>query len=209
MLKIGLTGGIASGKSEAARHFAAQGAAVIDTDQLARDVLSPGTPALQEVAHAFGRQILLPDGTLSRRALRHIIFSDPEARKRLEAITHPRIVALLRKRLEALSQAPYVVVEIPLLAESELTGELDRILVIDTPEEAQVERLMRRDDESMDKARAALGAQGSRPSRLELADDVIVNDEGLDKLRSDVRTLHERYLRLARRQPQDCYNPDS
>ncbi len=198
MLKIGLTGGIASGKSEAARLFAALGAAVIDTDQLAREVLRPGTPGLREVTRTFGEDMLLPDGTLDRRALRHVIFSDPAARKRLEAITHPRIVDLLRERLATISEAPYVLVEIPLLDESGLAGELDRILVVDAPEETRLKRLMQRDREDEDKARAALDAQVSRSKRLALADDVIRNDGGLENLENDVRAMHEQYVRLAR-----------
>lgn len=197
MFTIGLTGGIASGKSEAAKAFAAAGAAVIDTDELAREVLQPGSPGIVEVAAAFGGHLLRADGSLDRRALRHIVFSDPQARKRLEAITHPRIKALLRTRLAATANAPYAVVEIPLLAESGLAGELDRILVIDAPEPVRIERLMQRDGETSAEAHQALSAQVSRESRLEQADDVIRNEGDKEKLRQAVARLHDLYLGLA------------
>lgn len=214
MLKIGLTGGIASGKSQTAGVFSDLGVTVIDTDQLAREVLGPGSPGLREVTETFGKHLLHEDGSLDRRALRRIVFSDPAARRTLEKITHPRIIALLHERLAGLSDQPYVIVEIPLLAESGLTGELDRVLVVDAPEDLQIERLMRRDSESADEAQMALKAQSSRSARLELADDIIVNDADREKLRQEVRALHERYLelahRLSKRLPsQDCYNPDS
>ena len=204
MLKIGLTGGIASGKSEAARFFSGLGTAVIDTDELAREVLKPGSPGLRDVTEAFGKRLLKEDGSLDRRALRRIIFSDPAARQRLEAITHPRIIALLHERLATLSGEPYVIVEIPLLIESGLARELDRILVVDTPEENQIERLTRRDRTSVDDARMALKAQIDRPARLSQADDVITNDGSLEKLRNEVLVLHERYLNMAGRHSRGC-----
>lgn len=204
MLKIGLTGGIASGKSETARFFSGLGVPVIDTDGLAREVLGPGSPGLREVTETFGKHLLHDDGSLDRRALRHIIFSDPAARQRLEAITHPRIVALLRERLASLSGQPYVLVEIPLLVESGLAGELDRILVVDAPENMQTGRLMRRDSETADEARMALAAQSDRAARLELADDIIVNDADLGKLRKEVLALHERYLNIAHQRSKGC-----
>lgn len=198
MLKIGLTGGIASGKSETARIFADLGAAVIDTDELAREVLKPDSSGLREVTDTFGKRLLREDGSLDRRALRHIIFSDAAARQRLEDITHPRIIALLRENLARLSDQPYVIVEIPLLIESGLAGELDRILVVDAPEDIRIERLMHRDLETVDAARMALKAQSGRTARTELADDVITNDGDLEKLRKEVLALHERYLALDR-----------
>ncbi len=203
MLKIGLTGGIASGKSETAKRFAALGAVVIDTDQLAREVLRPGSSGLKAVVETFGKQFLLEDGSLDRRALRHAIFSDPAARQRLEAITHPRIVALLRDRLADLYREPYVIVEIPLLSESGLAREMDRILVVDAPEETQIERLMLRDNESRDKAQAALKAQAARQARLDLADDVIMNNQNLEALEKEVLALHDLYLDIARQRSRD------
>lgn len=197
MYTVGLTGGIASGKSEAARDFADCGAAVIDTDALAREVLRPGSDGLAAVAAEFGRDFLRPDGSLDRAKMRRLVFSDPGARRRLEEISHPRIRALLHERLRALSGPPYAIVEIPLLVESGLARELDRILVIDAPEALQMERLMRRDGESEPQATEALQAQGPRRARLALADDVIVNDGGRDALREAVRGLHERYARMA------------
>jgi dephospho-CoA kinase len=198
MLKIGLTGGIASGKSETAKLFETLGTVVIDTDQLAREVLKPGSSGLEEVAETFGKHYLLGDGSLDRRALRHTIFSDPAARQRLEAITHPRIIALLRERLASLSKEPYVIVEIPLLSESGLAGEMDRILVVDTSEEAQIQRLMLRDNESRSEAQAALKAQADRLSRLDLANDIITNVGDLENLEKEVLALHGLYLGMAR-----------
>ena len=201
MLKIGLTGGIASGKSETAKHFAALGAVVIDTDQLAREVLGPGSPGLKEVVEAFGKQYLHEDGSLDRRALRHTIFSDPAARQRLDAITHPRIIALLQEKLASLSNEPYVIVEIPLLSESGLAGAMDRILVVDAPEDAQIKRLMIRDNESRQEAEAALKAQATRQARRALADDIIENDVTLENLKTRILALHGLYLGIAHQYP--------
>ncbi|MGH8126803.1 MAG: dephospho-CoA kinase [Gammaproteobacteria bacterium] len=196
MFTIGLTGGIASGKSTAARHFADLGACVIDTDELAREVLAPGSDGLRDVVRAFGKSLLAADGTLNRRALRQRIFDDAAARRRLEALTHPRIEALLRKRLTA-AETPYAVVEVPLLVESGWARTLDRVLVIDCNEDTQIRRLMQRDGETQSSARAALAAQSSRAARLALADDVILNEESSAELEAAVEQLHDSYLQLA------------
>ncbi|MGA7964609.1 MAG: dephospho-CoA kinase [Gammaproteobacteria bacterium] len=198
MFTIGLTGGIASGKSTAARHFADLGACVIDTDELAREVLAPGSDGLRDVVRVFGKDLLSADGTLNRHVLRQRIFDDATARRRLEALTHPRIEVLLRKRLAAV-QAPYAIVEVPLLVESDWARTMDRVLVIDCDEDTQIRRLMQRDGETQAAARAALAAQSSRAARLALADDVILNDESPAVLESAVERLHDSYLKLAQR----------
>lgn len=196
MLKIGLTGGIASGKSEAARRFAALRVPVIDADQLAREAVAPGTAGLQAIVTEFGEEVLRSDGTLDRRALRDRVFADAASRRRLEAIVHPRVRALLDARLDA-AEAPYVLVMAPLLVESGLAREMDRVLVVDVPEATQLQRLTARDGESEVGARRILAAQARRSERLEAADDVIVNDADLAELDAAVQRLHRRYLELA------------
>ena len=194
--RVALTGGIASGKSTVADLFAALGVPVIDTDLIAREVVEPGEPALAQLAAAFGPEVLGPDGRLDRRRLRDMVFADPTARRRLEAILHPAI----RARMEAQSRAaggPYQLLVIPLLAEGGRRDHVDRVLLVDVPESAQVERLMRRDGSSREQARAALAAQASRAVRQAIADDVIENTGGVEDLRARVAELHGEYLRLA------------
>ena len=195
MIRIGLTGGIASGKSEVAALFAARGATVIDTDQIARQVVEPGQPALARLVEAFGRGILGPDGRVDRRLLRRRIFEDVATRRIVEEVLHPAILAQLDRQAEA-APGPYQIHVIPLLAESGLRGRLDRILVVDCPEEQQIERLMCRDGESREDAMRALAAQATRAERLAIADDVIVNDGDLGQLEARVAVLDERYRQL-------------
>lgn len=197
MLVIGLTGGIASGKSAAADRFAAHGVPVIDTDLLAREVVEPGTRGLEAVRRAFGDAVIGPDGALDRRRLRERIFADEEARTRLNAIIHPLIGELIRQRLAALT-APYAILVVPLLVEGGLSRQVDRILVIDVAEDTQIHRVMARDAVSREQAAAVLRAQASRDERLGRADDVITNDGSMEALNAAVDTLHERYLALAR-----------
>ncbi len=197
MLVIGLTGGIASGKSEAARRFADLGVTVIDTDDLAREVLAPGSEGLAEVVRTFGDSVLNEEGSLDRRALRRRIFGNAGEREALETITHPRIRALLRERLAG-AGTPYVIVEIPLLIGRDLATELDRVLVVDCGDETRVRRLMARDGETETSARAALEAQSPRTDYLALADDVIVNEGSPDELTAAVQQLHQAYLTRAR-----------
>lgn len=196
MFKVGLTGGIASGKSRVADLFAALGVTVIDSDVIAREVVAPGSEGLAAIVQRFGPTVLAADGQLDRRALRTIVFSDPAARHDLEAITHPRI----RNRMASLNQAapgPYVINAIPLLAETGGRRDLDRVLVVDCPEALQIVRVMARDHIDEDAARAVLAAQAPRAARLAIADDVIVNDGDLGALETAVRSLHRRYLELA------------
>ena len=195
-LIIGLTGGIASGKTAVAGEFARIGVPVLDTDQIARDVVEPGRPALSQVVGAFGPGILGADGRLDRRALRERIFSDLRARRRLEEILHPAIRAELEAR-SATAGGPYQVHVIPLLVESGRIDAVDRVLVVDCPVQTQLQRLMRRDGESQASAQAILAAQATREQRLAAADDIVVNDGSLEDLVKQVRALDARYRGLA------------
>ena len=195
-IRIGLTGGIASGKSLVAEEFAALGVPVIDTDVLARDVVRPGSPALERVAAEFGADVIDAGGALDRARLRELVFGDARRRRRLEALLHPAIVAEMDRRA-AESTAPYVLLVIPLLVETGFEGRVDRVLVVDCPEAVQLERLMARDGESAASAQCMLAAQASRSERLAAADDVIDNSGSREAARANVAALHERYLRLA------------
>ena len=199
-LRIGLTGGIASGKSTVARLFETHGVPVIDTDQIARDVVEPGQPALVAVVEAFGTGILAPDGRLDRPALRARVFADAGARQRLEAILHPAIRAELARR-SAAAGGPYQVWVIPLLVEGGRIDQVDRVLVVDCPVEMQLERLVARDGGSESSAQAILAAQASREQRLAAADDVIVNDGAEDALAPQVAALDASYRELAAARP--------
>ena len=194
-LRIGLTGGIASGKSTVAALFAARGVPVLDTDQLARDVVEPGQPAFGEVVATFGPDVLGPDGRLDRPRLRARVFADPDARARLEALLHPAIRAELARRADA-AGGPYQVWVIPLLVEGGQVDRVDRILVVDCPEEVQLSRVMARDGGTEEAARAILSAQASREQRLAEADDVIVNDGSEADLAPQVAALDEKYRAL-------------
>lgn len=197
---IGLTGGVASGKSVVADLFAARGVAVADADIAARKVVEPGQPALAAVLAAFGEHLLQPDGRLDRRALRVRVFGDDDARRRLEAILHPPIRTALREACAAAS-GPYAVVAIPLLVEGGARAAypwLDRILVVDVPRAVQRARLMRRDGIDALLADRMLDAQASRWERLAVADDVLVNDGPLEQLQAHVAALDARYRELAR-----------
>ena len=194
---VGLTGGIASGKSMVARFFEELGVPVIDTDIVAREVVEPGKPALKEIGEHFGDQVIRADSTLDRKALREIIFADDAARQHLESILHPRI------RTETYAQAaaaegPYVIIVVPLLFESTMKTEMDRIVVVDCEEETQILRLMTRDNESREQACRILATQASREDRLSIADDVVNNDTDVESAHAQVQQLHENYLALAK-----------
>jgi dephospho-CoA kinase len=194
--KIALTGGIASGKSAVAELFAAEGVPVLDTDQIARDVVEPGTPALTKIIAEFGTEVLDASGRLDRKRMRELVFADPAKRKRLEAITHPAIREELARRAGTASGL-YQIHVIPLLVESGRADTYDRVLVVDAPEADQLRRLQARDGASEEAAHRILAAQASREQRLSVADDVIVNTGTLADLRHFVRTLHENYELLA------------
>ena len=196
---IGLTGGVASGKSEVTRRFEALGVHVADADVIARAVVEPGQPALAAIVARFGAEVLLDDGRLDRRRLREHVFAEPQARRELEAITHPAIRAALRAECRA-APGPYAIAAIPLLAEAGGRAAypwLGRILVVDAPVELQRARLMRRD--GVDEALAArmIAAQASREDRLAIADDILRNDESRQALAARIAVLHRFYLRLA------------
>jgi dephospho-CoA kinase len=194
--RVGLTGGIASGKTTVARLFEALGTPVIDTDVLARDVVAPGQPVLQQIVARFGPQVLSAEGSLDRAALRAIVFADPAARRELEQLTHPAIRALLEERSAALG-GEYQILVIPLLIETGRRTPVDRVLVVDVPEELQIRRVQARDGSTAAQAKQILSAQVSRETRLAAADDVIVNDGSLGALRDRVAELHVRYRSLA------------
>jgi dephospho-CoA kinase len=197
MLRIGLTGGIASGKSTVAELFAARGAAVLDTDVIAREVVVPGSHALAALVAHQGGGILNDRGELDRAELRRRIFADAETRLDVESILHPAILSEL-ERQAAKRQGPYQVFVIPLLVEAGLEHVVDRVLVVDCPEEEQVRRLMTRDGASLEDARHMLDAQAPRERRLAAADDVIDNGGTPDDLPARVAELDRRYRALAR-----------
>ena len=196
---VGLTGGLAAGKSAVAACLAGLGAEVVDTDQIARSLTAPQGAALPAIIGAFGSDCIGPDGGLDRSAMRVRVFADAEARRRLEAILHPMILERVRQRL-SLSQAPYVVLVVPLLLEAwqDYRDLVDRVLVVDCDEALQVRRVMARDGVGEPLARAILAAQASRQARLALANDVLDNSADLDALARRVRDLHDRYLALAK-----------
>lgn len=195
---VGLTGGIGSGKSAAADHFAALGAGLVDTDLIAHQLTVPGGRALDALREAFGSEIVGTDGAMDRAVVRARVFDDPEARKRLESILHPLIRAEAAAQVAALAAVPYVVLVVPLLVESgHYRGRCQRVCVVDCPESLQVERVMRRSGLPADQVRAIMAAQASRQERLAAADDVIDNSGGLASLRRQVEALHARYLALA------------
>ena len=196
--RVGLTGGIASGKSTAAKFFGALGVPILDSDQVARDVVEPGQPPLERLVERFGPKILTADGHLDRPALREIVFSDPKARADLEALTHPAIGAAMEAR-SAAAGGPYQILVIPLLVEKNLAAHVDRVLVVDCDEELQIRRLRDRDGSTPEQVQAILKAQVPRAARLKAADDVIHNDTDMSAVRDQVATLHARYLELAAR----------
>jgi dephospho-CoA kinase len=196
--RVGLTGGIASGKSTAAKFFGALGVPILDSDQVARDVVEPGQPPLERLVERFGPKILTADGHLDRPALREIVFSDPKARADLEALTHPAIGAAMEAR-SAAAGGPYQILVIPLLVEKNLAAHVDRVLVVDCAEELQIRRLRDRDGSTPEQVGAILQAQAPRTARLKAADDVIHNDSDMSAVRDQVATLHARYLELAGR----------
>lgn len=194
--RVALTGGIASGKTTVANLFAELGVPVIDTDVIARQVVEPGQPALAAVLAAFGPEVLDADGRIDRRRLRELIFADPSARRRLEAILHPAIRVEMERQSRAAGGACQVLV-IPLLTEGRRRDHVDRVLLVDVPEELQVQRLMMRDGVTHEQALASLNAQATRAERLAMADDIVRNTGRVDDLRERVAELHAQYLALA------------
>ena len=216
MFTVGLTGGIGSGKSTVADCFAALGVPVIDTDVIARDLTAParGTPpdarpaggppgsaALDAIRAAFGATAMQADGTLDRAALRRRVFADGAARRQLEAILHPRIRQVVGQTLATLT-APYALIVIPLLVETGgYQDVLNRVLVVDCPEDVQIARVKARSGLAHEEIKAILAAQAGRAERLAVADDIIANTATLEALRAEVAALHQRYLALAAAPP--------
>ena len=195
--RVGLTGGIASGKTTVANLFAALGVPIVDTDVLAREVLAVGSPLLAEVIEHFGPGIASADGGLDRRALRARVFADPAERRWLEERTHPAIRRLTDARCDA-APGPYSMVAIPLLVETGGAARFDRVLVVDVAPEVQLARLQSRDGVTSQQAAQILAAQVSRADRLAVADDVIHNDSDIAALRDQVEKLHRRYVEAAK-----------
>ena len=190
---VGLTGGIGSGKSAAAQIFRTCGVEVIDADSLAREVVEPGQPALSDIAAYFGSELLTAEGHLDRAALRKIVFSNPEQKSWLENLLHPLIAELLQRRLNA-TKSPYAILESPLLLETEQYKLVDRVIVIDVNEEIQIARSVRRDGSDEAVIRSIIASQIDRSKRIQHADDLVSNEEGLEQLREKVEALHSKYL---------------
>ncbi len=205
--RVALTGGIASGKSVVADMFAELGVPIIDTDVIAREVVAPGEPALDEIRERFGETVLDANGRLDRTAMRKLVFADGQARSDLEAILHPRIGEETLRQAEA-AQGPYQVIVVPLLVGSKLLKVVDRVLVVDCDEQTQIERLLARDTESEEQARRIIAAQSSRKERLAIADDVISNEGSLDDTRARVKVLDATYRRIARRPDLRAQHPE-
>lgn len=194
---VAMTGGIAAGKSAAEACFRALGAGVHDADAAAREAVAPGSAGLAEVRQAFGDQALAADGALDRAAMRRRVFEDPDARRTLEAIIHPRVRQQLRQAVQD-DPGVYCLLSIPLLVENRASyAWVDRVLVVDVPVQAQLQRLMQRDGIDETLARRMLASQSSRKARLAIADDVLDNGGELDALRPQVERLHRHYLRQA------------
>jgi dephospho-CoA kinase len=196
MFILGLTGGIGSGKSAASKYFRDQGIAVVDADVVAREVVEPGQPALIAIEERYGAEALLDDGTLNRAWLRAKVFAEPDERKWLESQTHPRIRDNIIAQLNA-ATSPYAILESPLLFESGQSELVTRTLVIDVPEEVQVERASSRDGNEEEQIRRIIAAQLPRAERLQKADDAVDNSGNIEALYEQLAALHQSYLQLA------------
>ncbi|MGB5438745.1 MAG: dephospho-CoA kinase [Gammaproteobacteria bacterium] len=195
-LVIGLTGGIGSGKTTVADGFAALGVPVIDADLIARELVEPGQPALDQIRTLFGAECLRADGRLDRTLVRRRIFADKSLRHRLEAILHPDIRNRINDLIAEVRTA-YCIVVIPLLLETGQDDLIDRILVVDAPEEEQIKRVAARDKLSHNAVMTIMGTQADRQTRLAAADDIIANNSDLETLMSQIRSLHRRYLEIS------------
>ena len=190
-----------------ADRFAAHGVTIVDTDVIAREVVAPGQPALAKLSQVFGSEIIDADGSLDRRALRKIVFADEARRRELESILHPLIRETAFERASQ-ADSPYVVVVVPLLYESPMRDEMDRILVVDCDEETQLGRLLARDGETEAGAKRMIAAQASREQRLSIADDVVDNSATIEAALAQVDDLHGRYLEIAAATELSPYLPD-
>jgi dephospho-CoA kinase len=194
---VGLTGGIGSGKTIVAGLFASHGAALVDTDEISRQLTAPDQPAVAAIAERFGQEFVARDGSLDRARMRRLVFDNPSHRKDLEALLHPLIRQESTRRIRDVT-APYVVVVVPLLVESTgYSGIIDRILVVDCDPETQIRRVMRRSGLTRNEVLAIMSSQVSREQRLRAADDIIYNDSDIETLRTQIQALHSKYLGLA------------
>ena len=196
MLTIGLTGGIASGKTTVASYFAKLGTTIIDADIIAREVVEPDTNAYKEIVQHFGKIITNDNRKLNREKLRKIIFNNEQERLWLENLLHPLIRTEIQKQIKT-TTSNYCILVIPLLLEKGKAIKVDRILIVDMSESLQEERLIKRDQLSKEQAHSILKAQLTRSERLRHADDIIINDGDFDKLELQIKTLHKKYMRLS------------
>lgn len=195
MLTIALTGGIGSGKSSVCKLFAQHHIPIIDTDEISREIVEPGQPALEAIVSSFGPDVLNSSGSLNRKQLASIVFKSSEKRQQLEIILHPRIRDIVQQRIKQLT-SPYCIIAIPLLFETSQQQVYDRILVIDCNVELQIQRVLQRDQRSREEIEAIIAAQVDRQQRLQLADDIIDNNYGLKELSEQVDLLHQKYISL-------------
>lgn len=199
---VGLTGGIGSGKTQASNTFEALGVPVIDTDLISHAITAPNGLAIEAIREAFGDDLISPSGGLDRKAMRELVFQNPEARHKLEAILHPLIANVTMASVAQHTDAPYVVLVVPLLAESpQWLKRCDRVLVIDCEVETQVERVMARSHLSREAVMAIIATQATRDARKAIANEVIVNESTAEALTQQVRRLHDFYLNMARQSP--------
>lgn len=196
ILRIGLTGGIGSGKTVVAQAFAELGVPVIDADVITRELVEPGQPAIEKIKKLLGKEFIGADNRLDRTKLREHVFASPAARKTLESILHPLVHDAIREETNRLN-SPYCVIVIPLLIEAEQQSLVDRTLVVDAAEEICIERVVLRDHTTAEAAKQILSAQLDRVTRLEHADDVIKNEGDLESVTDQVARLHQQYLSLA------------
>lgn len=195
---IGLTGGIGSGKSAASDFLAAKGIDIVDADVVAREVVAPGSECLLAIQQHFGDDVVMPDGSLDRKALRHIVFSDEQQKQWLNQLLHPAIRSRILQQLEA-SRSAYVVLAAPLLLENGLEQYCDRVLVIDIPESLQIARTVKRDNTDQQQVEAIMASQLSRRQRLQKADDIVLNDGDLEHLHQQLEQLDKNYRLTANR----------
>ncbi|TVP57488.1 MAG: dephospho-CoA kinase [Halomonadaceae bacterium] len=200
MLVIGLTGGIGSGKSSVASLFRQQGIVTVDADDVAREVVLPGEPALEEIRQHFGDGVIQGDGTLDRGALRQLVFADQQQRQWLEQLLHPLIGQRISEHLLK-ARSPYALLVSPLLLETDQHRRCQRITVVDVPESVQIERTMQRDNNSEEQVQRIIAAQMDRQKRLAAADDVIDNNQDITLVARQVEQLHQHYVQLAAAQP--------
>jgi dephospho-CoA kinase len=199
MLKIGLTGGIGCGKTTVARVFEQLKIPVIDADEIARQLVAIGQPALARIQQKYGASVLNPDGSLNRKKLRELIFSDPKQKQKLESILHPLVYQSIQAELKQLNplNKPYCIICIPLLFETNMSHFVDRILVVDCPVETQIERVRKRDNMTMERIQSIIDSQASRAFRKACAHDLIDNSKTDDRLAEEVKKLHNLYLSLS------------